>query len=79
MPTFNQLVRQGRSDKVYKSKAPVLQKGFTSCSWQFMKSFMWKMCQQASLFPKLSGSPKSTMATIPALLSTAFWVHLPAA
>ena len=32
MPTFNQLVRQGRSDKVYKSKTPVLQTGFnTSC------------------------------------------------
>ena len=30
MPTFNQLVRQGRSEKVYKSKAPVLQKGFNS-------------------------------------------------
>ena len=30
MPTFNQLVKQGRQDKVYKSKAPVLQKGFNS-------------------------------------------------
>ena len=30
MPTFNQLVRQGRSDKVYKSKAPALQKGFNT-------------------------------------------------
>ncbi len=30
MPTFNQLVKQGRSDKVYKSKAPVLQKGFNT-------------------------------------------------
>ena len=30
MPTFNQLVRQGREDRVYKSKAPVLQKGFNS-------------------------------------------------
>ena len=30
MPTFNQLVRQGRSDKTYKSKAPVLQKGFNT-------------------------------------------------
>ena len=30
MPTFNQLVKQGRKDKVYKSKAPVLQKGFNS-------------------------------------------------
>ena len=30
MPTFNQLVRQGRKDKTYKSKAPVLQKGFNS-------------------------------------------------
>ena len=30
MPTFNQLVRQGRSDKVYKSKAPILQKRFNS-------------------------------------------------
>ena len=30
MPTFNQLVRQGLSDKVYKSKSPVLQKGFNS-------------------------------------------------
>ena len=30
MPTFNQLVRQGRGEKVYKSKAPVLQKGFNS-------------------------------------------------
>ena len=27
MPTFNQLVRQGRGEKDYKSKAPVLQKG----------------------------------------------------
>jgi small subunit ribosomal protein S12 len=30
MPTFNQLVRQGRADRVYKSKAPVLQHGFNS-------------------------------------------------
>ena len=30
MPTFNQLVKQGRQDKTYKSKAPVLQKGFNS-------------------------------------------------
>ena len=30
MPTFNQLVKQGRTDKVYKSKAPVLQKGFNT-------------------------------------------------
>ena len=30
MPTFNQLVRQGRSEKAYKSKAPVLQKGFNT-------------------------------------------------
>ena len=32
MPTFNQLVKQGRKDQVYKSKAPVLQKGFNSLS-----------------------------------------------
>ena len=30
MPTFNQLVKQGRSDKAYKSKAPVLQKGLNT-------------------------------------------------
>ena len=30
MPTFNQLVKQGRTDKVYKSKAPVLQQGYNS-------------------------------------------------
>ena len=30
MPTFNQLVRQGRQDRVYKSKAPMLQKGFNT-------------------------------------------------
>ena len=30
MPTFNQLVRQGRTDKVYKSKAAALQKGFNT-------------------------------------------------
>ncbi len=30
MPTFNQLVKYGRSEKVYKSKAPVLQKGFNT-------------------------------------------------
>ena len=30
MPTFNQLVRQGRHDKVWKSKAPALQKGSNS-------------------------------------------------
>lgn len=30
MPTFNQLVRHGRAEKIYKSKAPVLQKGFNT-------------------------------------------------
>ena len=30
MPTFNQLVRFGRQTKTYKSKAPVLQKGFNT-------------------------------------------------
>ena len=30
MPTFNQLVRQGRSDKTYKSKSPVLQHSFNT-------------------------------------------------
>ena len=30
MPTFNQLVRNGRAQKTYKSKSPVLQKGFNS-------------------------------------------------
>ena len=30
MPTFNQLVKQGRQDKTYKSKSPALQKGFNA-------------------------------------------------
>ncbi|MCQ2426623.1 MAG: 30S ribosomal protein S12 [Lachnospiraceae bacterium] len=30
MPTFNQLVKNGRTDKVYKSKSAVLQKGFNT-------------------------------------------------
>lgn len=30
MPTFSQLVKQGRHDKTYKSKAPVLQHGFNT-------------------------------------------------
>ena len=30
MPTFNQLVKNGRSDKSYKSKTPALQKGFNA-------------------------------------------------
>ena len=30
MPTFNQLVKNGRQDKTYKSKAPVLQRGFNA-------------------------------------------------
>ncbi len=30
MPTFNQLVRNGRTDKIYKSKSAVLQKGFNT-------------------------------------------------
>ena len=30
MPTFNQLVKNGRSRSVYKSKAPVLQQGFNT-------------------------------------------------
>ena len=30
MPTFNQLVKKGRSDKAYKSKTPVLQSGFNT-------------------------------------------------
>ena len=34
MPTFNQLVRQGRNARVYKSKSPVLQKGYNSLEGQ---------------------------------------------
>ena len=30
MPTFNQLVKQGRTDKTYKSKVPAMQKGFNT-------------------------------------------------
>ncbi len=30
MPTFNQLVKQGRQDKIYRSKALVLQHGFNT-------------------------------------------------
>ncbi len=30
MPTFNQLVKNGRTERTYKSKAPVLQKGFNT-------------------------------------------------
>ena len=30
MPTFNQLVKNGRSKSTYKSKTPVLQRGFTA-------------------------------------------------
>ncbi len=30
MPTFNQLVKQGRQQRTYKSKAPALQKGFNT-------------------------------------------------
>ena len=30
MPTFNQLVKKGRGEKSYKSKSPVLQKGFNA-------------------------------------------------
>ena len=30
MPTFNQLVKKGRNDKAYKSKSPVLQRGFNT-------------------------------------------------
>ena len=30
MPTFNQLVKNGRQDKVSKSKSPVLQRGFNA-------------------------------------------------
>jgi len=30
MPTFNQLVKNGRASSQYKSKSPVLQKGFNS-------------------------------------------------
>ncbi len=30
MPTFNQLVRKGRKESVYKSKSPALQSGFNS-------------------------------------------------
>ena len=32
MPTFNQLIKHGRQEKKYKSKAPVLQKGSNSLS-----------------------------------------------
>ena len=32
MPTINQLVRKGRTDKVYKSKSPALSRGFNTLS-----------------------------------------------
>ena len=32
MPTINQLVRKGRTDKVYKSKSPALNRGFNTLS-----------------------------------------------
>ena len=32
MPTFNQLVRKGREQVVYKSKSPALQRGFNTLS-----------------------------------------------
>ncbi|HDR4874581.1 TPA: 30S ribosomal protein S12 [Bacillus cereus] len=34
MPTINQLVRNGRTDKVWKSKSPALNKGFNSLKKQ---------------------------------------------
>ena len=36
MPTFNQLVKQGRSSKTYKSKAPVLQQGYNTLKKQMV-------------------------------------------
>ena len=36
MPTFNQLVKQGRTDKTYKSKAPVLQASYNSLKKQLV-------------------------------------------
>ena len=30
MPTFNQLVKQGRQKKTYKSKTPAMQTGFNT-------------------------------------------------
>ena len=30
MPTINQLIRKGRTDKVYKSKSPALNRGYNS-------------------------------------------------
>ena len=44
MPTFNQLVKQGRTDKTYKSKAPVLQKGFNT-----LNNVPTNLCAYASL------------------------------
>ena len=37
MPTFNQLVRQGRTDKVYKSKVPALQHGFNALTNEYVE------------------------------------------
>ena len=34
MPTFNQLVKQGRQDKPYKSKSQALQQGFNTLGYQ---------------------------------------------
>ena len=31
MPTINQLVRKGRSEKTTKSKSPALNRGYNSC------------------------------------------------
>ena len=35
MPTFNQLVRNGREKNTYKSKTPILQQGFNSLKKEY--------------------------------------------
>ena len=56
MPTFNQLVRQGRNARVYKSKSPVLQKGYNSLEG--------KTTDQSSPQPSASSLPNLSNALL---------------
>ena len=61
MPTFNQLVRQGRSEKQFKSKAPVLQKGFNTIkNTPTDFSAPQKRLKQQLIFPELDTTFRNT-------------------
>lgn len=81
MPTFNQLVKQGRSKRVYKSKSPVLQRGvntFTNTPFKQSSPQKRGVCTQVTTTtPKKPNSALRKRARVRFTNGMEAWSYIP--